>query len=835
MADGTGPSTDATGAPGGAASPSPGELLRSLRRSWQLPLLGVGVILLGAGIAAAFATKPKVDLMARMDRAESMIRREQYRSAVEYLGGDQGVFPFVDSGRVTAAEAARYHLLMARGIYRGQKALAVRDPRNDLSVLREYAQAEHLGAHLDEVDRAAIIDTRLLMGDLDATEREIAHLPESMGQQRIEWLKRVVDAGLRRPVPEQERALRIIAGLLSDPSVSEADRLWAVAEQARLSLSRGAPEAAITQILRETPRLERPAGDGVATLLALLGRAYMQLDPPEVDEAYRQLERALAMFSPSDVASAEALLVTARIDAQRGRLEEARTRLRQIGEWFGSTEWYLPSLLGLAEVEAAAGNADVCISRFQELVDLAREGAREGDLGRWITVDEIASSLTVESANRLASGDVDRAQRLALLALDLTGMDDAPPGVLRAVAEADLAASDAMMPVRRGTSEAVFALSSMEPGTRAQVRRLLVRAATFLKEYSRRMIVEDRGAYGRALWQSADAFDRAGDTEQAIGALQEFIESFPDDPRRAEARFRLAQARQARGEFDEAAVLYRSLVEDRQDPGTPDVGEFGDRSVIALARTLLGDSDPSNDDEGETLLLGAVSGREVGFPDSAHYREALFELGLMYYRSGRYAEAIARLQEAIERYPTDPRLVQVRFRLADAERRSAREAAALLQTELTPTRRREVETLRRERLEGAAQVFREVRDAIEATPMRERSILDEEYLRNSYYFLASCQFDMGDYRGAIESYDAARERYSTDPASLVAMVQIVNAYVELGEFDRARTANERARLFYESLPAEVWDDPYLPMGRAEWQGWLDSMATLYASAGDGGS
>ncbi|MCA9287375.1 MAG: tetratricopeptide repeat protein [Phycisphaerales bacterium] len=821
---------DASASAEGGASASPGELLRSLRRSWQLPLLGVGVVLLGAGIAAAFATKPKIDLMARMDRAESMIRREQFRSAVEFLGGDEGVFPFVDSGRVTAAEAARYHLLMARGIYRGQKALSVRDPRNDLSVLREYEAAEHLGAPLDEGDREAMVDTRLLMGDLDAAEREIAHLPEAIGEQRVRWLKRVVDQGLRRPVAEQDRALRIIAGMLSDPSLGEEDRLWAVGEQARLSLARGAPEAAITQILRETPRLERPAGDGLATLLTLLGRAYMQLDPPEVDEAYAQLERALSMFSASNVASAEALLVTARIDAQRGRLDEARTRLRQIGEWFGSTEWYLPSLLGLAEVEAAAGSMDVCVDRYQELVDLAREG----DLGRWITTAEIAASLTTESGNRLASGDVGRAQRLALLALDLTGMDSAPAGVLRAVAEADLAASDAMLPVRRGTSEAVFALSSMEPGTRAQVRRLLVRAATFLKEYSRRMILEDRDAYGLALWQSADAFDRAGDTEQAILGFQEYIESFPDEPLRAEARYRLAQARQARGEFEEAAALYRGLVEDRQNPNAPDVGEFGDRSVIALARTLLGDSDPSNDEEGERLLLGAVSGREVGFPDSTHYREALFELGLMYYRSGRYADAIARLEEAMERYPSDPRLVQVRYRLGDAERRSAREAAALLQTELTPARRREVEALRRERLEGAVEIFREVRDEIEAKAARERSILDEEYLRNSYYFLASCQFDMGDYRGAIEAYDAARERYPTDPASLVAMVQIVNAYVALGEFDRARTANERARLFYESLPAEVWDDPYLPMGRAEWQGWLDSMATLHASAGDGG-
>ena len=79
-----------------------------------------------------------------------------------------------------------------------------------------------------------------------------------------------------------------------------------------------------------------------------------------------------------------------------------------------------------------------------------------------------------------------------------------------------------------------------------------------------------------------------------------------------------------------------------------------------------------------------------------------------------------------------------------------------------------------------------MRDELEATDPRRRSILDEEYLRNAHYFLGACAFDRGDFRAAIEAYDAARERYPRDPASLVAMVQIVSAYMELGEFDRAR-------------------------------------------------
>ncbi len=797
----------------------------SLKSAWQLPLLGGGVVLLGAGIVAAFMTKPKVDLMARLDEAEAMIRRDQYRSAVEFLGSDE-VFGFLDAGRMTTEEAMRYHLLMARGIYRGAREMDVEDPRNHRYVVKEYGEAEHLGAHLDPGDREAIVETHVRLGQLDSALHEVERLPPEMHEQRVAFLKRIAVESLERPVAEPDRALSIIAGMLGEPGLAEEDRIWAVGEQARLSLEDGRPEDAIEQILRATPRLTHPSGDALAGLLTQLGRAYMALEVPETEEALTQLRRALELFAPSNEMSAEALMTVARIEMQRGELEQARERLLKIAQWFGGTEWYMPSLLAMAELEAASGNLDASVEHYEGLVTLAKA---EG-LPRWITREQIARSLTAESASRLSAGDADRAERLALLALDFTGLDDAPAEVLKAIADADVVAAGELMPVRRGSSEAVFALSEMAPETRAQVRRHLIRAGTYLKMYAERMVLLDREAYGLALWRSADAFDRAGDTEEAIRSFQEFIESFPEDPRRAEARFRLAQARQARGEFADAAELYRGLVADRGDASARDVGEYADRSVVALARTLLGDNEASNDAEAERLLTGAMSGREVGFPESEHFREALLELGLMYYRQGRYPEAIARLEEAVERYPTDPRMAQVRYRLADTMRLSAREAASLLQTELTPTRRREVEAVRSERLEGARRLFAAVRDELQGLADRRRTILEEEYLRNSYYFLGACAFDIGDFRGAIEAYDAARERYPSDPASLVAMVQIVNCYVELGEFERARTANERAKLFYQSLPEEVWNDPYLPMGRLEWQRWLDSTAALYVGA-----
>ena len=107
-------------------------------------------------------------------------------------------------------------------------------------------------------------------------------------------------------------------------------------------------------------------------------------------------------------------------------------------------------------------------------------------------------------------------------------------------------------------------------------------------------------------------------------------------------------------------------------------------------------------------------------------------------------------------------------------------------------------------------------------------------LRNAHFYIADCAYDLGDYEAALKLYDRARQRYPRDAASLVAMVQIVNTHMAMGDLRRARTANERARRFFASVPDSAWDDPTLPMDREAWERWLDASAALYSVADGGG-
>ncbi len=167
----------------------------------------------------------------------------------------------------------------------------------------------------------------------------------------------------------------------------------------------------------------------------------------------------------------------------------------------------------------------------------------------------------------------------------------------------------------------------------------------------------------------------------------------------------------------------------------------------------------------------------------------------------------------------------MRYRLADCLRLNAITIEdELRQGQMPESQRRELAAARVAQLTEAAALFERVRDGLGARPRK--GAVERTYERNAHFYLGECAFELEDYEGAIRHYDAARERYAHDPAALVGMVQIVSAYRLLGDVDKARTANERARRFFERLPEHVWEDPSLPMGRAQWEGWLESSEAM---------
>ncbi|MDX2146086.1 MAG: tetratricopeptide repeat protein [Planctomycetota bacterium] len=446
--------------------------------------------------------------------------------------------------------------------------------------------------------------------------------------------------------------------------------------------------------------------------------------------------------------------------------------------------------------------------------------------------EEVERSLLSRYRERFDSSDIERARSLTDLGLRLRGMQDASDELLLAAATVRRRAADDLLQVATGGTappdplDVVAWLADLDPSTQRQARSLYQEAGVYYREHARRMLLTDANEYGASLWMGADSFDRAGDSEAAIDALNEFATGFPDDPRRFEASFRLARATQALGDFASAAKFYQEVIDARDESsGNASAGPVADRSFVPLAQVLLVDANPENDTRAVELLRRVVRGEVVG-PETELFSQALVLLGDSAVSDGRIDEAIQSYEEALARSGTDRTVRGVPFKLAEAYRARAAMDAERLETAMADAERRTLSLERAQRLRRAMELYEQTRAELQAKDARRRSGLEELRLRNSSFYLGDCAMDLGDYDAAIEFYQAARERYPTDPSSLVALTQIVNAHLRQGDRKKAATAHTRAKRFFESLPDSVWSDPNLPMSKEVWKRWLDASFEL---------
>lgn len=788
---------------------------------WQAPALLIAAALLTTGIVTAVATAPEPNFTPFLNRAETMVTRGEHQEAIALL--NEHVFPWLDKpGYVTQSETQRYHALIARAVAFGQRELGFEHISNYQTVLREYHHAESLGATLGPQDLYALADAYVALDQPHNALARVAGIDSGQRELKDRIHRRVVEGWLDSAHPAFDDALVLLTEMLTDPSLPTDTRVWALAKRAEVQLGQGYPEEAITRLVRAWPRLEGASDEGLAGLSLQLGRAYLAVGA--TDNAEQEFERVIELGSTelSELASVE----IARVYSSRGDFVESRDLLSSMLENDTGSPATAPARLVLAEAHARLQRPADAIEEYTRLVGFIREQPDHADP----TVDEVIESLLNRYAEQMDMRDYPTALRFAGLASKAyADFRDRPKDVVLALARAHAASAEDL--IGDLGSEPARALAELEPSTRAEAQRHLIRSAAHFRDHADRSILSDIDAYGDSLWRAADLYDRAGDQRSAIESFREYVDAIPGAPHHAEARYRLGRAHQALGEFQDAAEWYRGLISDAEDERNQVAG-FAVRSFVPLAQCELFDDDPENDDDAEQLLLEAVSGT-AGRAIADQLGDALYELGSHYYRTGRYERAIERLTEAMSRGRADGQIPAVLFRLADSHRLLADEIERSLE-EPMPDREREtrVSAVFRHRRDAMAG-FERARDAIDAKPLAQRTSLDRLQLRNACFYLGDCAFDLGDFELAIRHYDSAKERYPSDPASLVAMVQIVNAHVEQGDLSSARTANERARRFYLSLPETAWDDPNLPMDRNDWERWLQSSAMLYEVA-DGG-
>lgn len=801
------------------AKDGPNHSALPLSQLWQLPLLLASIVLLLVGFMLALPGEAPFSADTALDNVQKSVAAGAYKKALEGLREIA-----VSQHELTEKQQARFHLLRADALYLAGRAAGAEAERTRELIVNSYRTAESLGARLDTDRLSYLTNSLIALGQLGAALEMISAFEDDASDVRLRLLRRITSAMAESPEHDDEKVMQLLSQIQGDPDATRDDEIWTVARQAEMLMQRGEADAAVDQLVRHLAMLQADSDEGLSELRVLLGRAYLAEGDHQTAE--RLLQRAQQDLDASDPLNADVLVGLGRIRFAEDNIVEAVAHFDKVTTKYVGTSAYLEALIGKAESEARLGAFGDALADYALAVKtVERAGAGDGEITR-----ELASSLEGQYDLRFAQGDYERALRFIELIDPVLG-EALPPNLIlkRALAHERLARkklgldeSDAV----RGPVD----LDKVDSATRAEAQRQYNLAAEAFLAHARALMIADDTAFGQSLWKAADSYDNAGERKKAIELFAEFIKGRPGDPNQLAAQYRLARAYQADGQFAAAVDLYQRLIDQH-----PRSGEAY-ASLVPLARCHV---TMGHVDQAEHVLRTVVTDHPALRPESSEYHDALIELGRLYYQrgdEGDYEKSIFRLEEAVKRYVDDPQMPELKFMLADAYRKSARQILEKLKEPLTPSQKAAMRTERTRRLEAALQGFDAVISAYDAVDPAKLGEVQEVYLRNSYFYRADCAYELGRYEGpdgAIALYRKAVQRYEKKPAALVALIQIVNSHCELGQFDEARIVNKKAKWYLHRIPAEAFDDPSLPMGREHWQRWLEwtgELALVEASA-----
>jgi tetratricopeptide (TPR) repeat protein len=801
------------------------------RDLWPAPLLLIAGIAALLGVRQYIAGAPEADFAAALSTVEQFVADDEYERAIAYLNDPLGKYILTD--QASALERARFYALSADTIFLSQQAGGLDLASNHEQIVEFYTAARTAaGYDLSPNQRDRLVDSLLALDRIEDALAEADRFSAEQTARRHAVLRRIAERTLNHPTESfpRSRALNLINAIALDERVSEDDRLWAVEWRARLQLRDGHNDRAIDRLLSELQSLTNRETEAAARLFVLLGRGYLRAGRPEA--AAPHLERAIARLPVTDRAAGEAEALLAETRNAMGHTEEAWDLYASVAERFPRDQAGVRANLGLAELASAAGRYGDARRFFGNVLTSLERG--EG--GFLVSHEQVLSSLRRVYDRLALAGGRDDALHFALL-MEASYGEHAPADTLLRTATIHRAIADGLIEAVPRASDGLPDFSVVDPVVLEEARSHYYRSARRFQQVAQDQMLADAEAAADALWNAADGFDRAGDLKAARAAFGEYVQlRTADDPRQVAALYRLARAAQAAGDYREAVELFERLLADH-----PTSAE-GYQSYVPLAQCYLLLGGEEGEELAEARLRAVVEGQIVD-PAALEYREAMVELGMLYMRTQRYAadvrypRAIEMLSTAIERYPELRGEPRVLVALADANRLSAKAIADELHQSMRSSERERRRTTRVSRLQDAMRLYEDAQSALRQAAAEGRPS-DSELLRNVMLYRGDSAYALGKHfdgqpdlerrylTEAIKLYDTASRRYPEDPASLVAMVQIVNCHARLGNWQHARTAQRKAHARLDELSDAQLMSSSMPMSREHWEEWLGSTLHL---------
>ncbi len=796
---------------------------------WQLPVLLLGLGLFVIGIYVSLPGSEVNDFAGRLGDAELNIE-------ADVLDDAEAVLVEVKE-RIHEAEVEDldyfWQLWADLNFLKLYKAGLVRqDGVSDVKpiyqrIVEYYGKAQANGRPLPGPSMRRYVRSLVALGQ---DSQAFALLDKMTGEQAAKRYLIVRDMIVRRHgdsprvdldalMPLLER-FRADIQAISDTGLARQQEVWADGFQASLQLQSDDPQGAINYLLRRIQRLAaRQGDDDLAPLIVLLAKAYQQVG--DFQNAEQRFRHAQQKITQTDTLNADILVGLGELALTQATGQQVEQAL----EYFSEAEENYPSSV-MAHIDALVGRAD-CEARLgmhadaREHFELATfailERTRSWDPLRVST----GTAIRTQFERSVDQDAYDRAKDyLNVLAL-LEGDDPSPRLLLNLANTCERIAEQRLEEAQRSAERMPGQPPLSEDARRLanqQSAQFYAKAAGYYDQHAMAVTTADNDLHGKSLWSTAVCYDKAQMWSEAIRVYEQFIQTRDGDPKRLRAISNLARAYMADRQYKPALAQFQKLVE--HFPRSPET--YSSLVPMAKCQDALGQTDQAI----QTLSL-VVDDHEAITPDSGEYRQALIELGRLHHLQGEkdsthYARAIELLTEAEQRYGQSDQGPALRFLLADAYRRSVPELDEQVASTQSHAARVGLDEERNDRLQEAQILYNQAISGLEAKRSAQTKLdqVEQLYLRNAYFYQADCAYDREVFEQAIQLYNTAANNYSDDPASLVALIQIVNAYCELGRFQDAKIANDMARMQLERIPDEAFEDQNLPMKREHWEDWL---------------
>ena len=298
-----------------------------------------------------------------------------------------------------------------------------------------------------------------------------------------------------------------------------------------------------------------------------------------------------------------------------------------------------------------------------------------------------------------------------------------------------------------------------------------------IRTYEEYLHHESKRNNGMALLRLGQAKLAAGKSLQAINALTDCIELYPHDWVVFQARLECARAYRENGQPAEA----------------------------------------------ERMLMANLAGDKLS-PISPEWRDSLFELGYLFYHTGRYLEAVSKLEEAVSRYPDVPQTLLANYITARSFHQATEAPKEKIANAKTESERQKNRRIVDGYLQQALVRYQSVQRTITLNGSRHQSELDIALLRNCYMMQGSVLFQLKRYEEARKAYSNISTLYQHEPFVLEGFVQIANCWLRLNQPVKAKVTLEHAKQVLERLPEDTDFKLATNFNRQEWGLLLDQMA-----------